>query len=94
MIALDLELEPLELGHHRGRREASRGAARVHPRCAKRYRYPYPEALVDFPNTDFRANGNPIITGGAFDFELPALTEAGASLCLVGTSDEDDRLST
>ena len=85
VVANDIALEPVELGEISG--AVALPAGRHVTEMREYYRYPYPGAVLDFPAADY-VRKNPVTAGGDFAFELPVLEDAGASLCLVGMSDE------
>lgn len=87
----DLELEPATLASVSGAVTLPDGRALTGMR--ERYRFPFPEALVDFPAADY-VRKNPLTNDGAFEFELPEITAPGASLCLGALSEEDGDLIT
>lgn len=90
-VAVDLELEPIDLGEISG----VVNVPGAHPLRAvlAHYRFPYPEAIVNFPAADY-VRGNPLAADGAFVFELPKLRAANATLCVAALSDEAGALST
>lgn len=91
MVMRDLELQRIPLGMISGSVLLPAGLQLTEMR--EHFRYPFPQAVMTIPAADY-VRTNPLTAGGAFAFELPDLTAAGPTLCLVAVSDEFDSLWT
>jgi hypothetical protein len=83
-VSRNLELEAIDLGTISGTVTTPSGIPLTSLRT--HYRFPYPKAIMPFVSTDY-IRQNPLTNDGAFVYELPALDEPDAALCLAAESD-------
>ena len=91
MATPDLALEPVPIGAVSGTVAVPAGIALSSFQAF--YRFPYPGAVVTFPNADVTVQ-DPLTSAGAFAYQLPDLRALGAKLCVAATGGEGSLLRT